>query len=429
MMVDNSNGLLADGGLFDLVTIRIENNFILARENSEIGSHRAISMTPVKKSIPYIIGNTIAVYKDELLRSGYLHAVSASNKGMVANNLIYSKYNHRTEEPYGIILKLDLDSCYNNVIIGDYWGIGYYFTHPQKIKNNVIVNARKGLYPHPYTSEPEAQYNNIFNTPVLSDGFTLDSTNISVDPMFVNEDSLDFRLQMFSPLIDAGDPEILDKDGSRSDIGLLGGPYGSEEYKYIDYPPRPPVILDVVVDSLLARIILKKNTEADFSNYNIYRSSTPNFIIDSLNLIKTTEDTSFTVRINEEKYYYKITGIDKQGKESRGSEEIELTVTGIEENKVVLEDYKLFQNYPNPFNPSTIISYRIKEESRVRLTVYNLNGEQIAVLADGNKEKGYHELEFKGEGLASGIYFYRMEVKDMERRMQYTDMKKMIYLK
>ncbi|MAT58529.1 MAG: peptidase S8, partial [Ignavibacteriae bacterium] len=107
----------------------------------------------------------------------------------------------------------------------------------------------------------------------------------------------------------------------------------------------------------------------------------------------------------------------------------ELTVTGIEENKVVLEDYKLYQNYPNPFNPSTIISYRLKEESRVRLTVYNLNGEQIAVLADGNKEKGYHELEFKGEGLASGIYFYRMEVKDMERRMRYTDMKKMIYLK
>ncbi|MAT59617.1 MAG: hypothetical protein CMF23_16720, partial [Ignavibacteriae bacterium] len=85
----------------------------------------------------------------------------------------------------------------------------------------------------------------------------------------------------------------------------------------------PPVILDVVVDSLLARIILKRNTEADFSHYNIYRSSTPNFIIDSLNLIKTTEDTSFMVRINEEKYYYKITGIDKQGNESRGSEEIE----------------------------------------------------------------------------------------------------------
>jgi hypothetical protein len=429
MMIDNKNGLLADGGLFDLVTVRIENNFILVRENSQLGLHYAISMTPVKKSIPYIIGNTIAVYKDDLLNGGYCNLVSKSNKGIVANNLIYSKYNHRAYEPYAMMLKLDLDSCYNNVIIGDYWGIGYYFTHPQKIKNNVIVNARKGLYPDPYTSEPEAHYNNIFNTPVLSDGFTLDSTNISVDPMFVNEDSLDFRLQMFSPLIDAGDPEILDKDGTRSDIGLLGGPYGSEEYKYIDYPPRPPIILDIVVDSSLARIILKRNTEADFSHYNIYRSSTPNFIIDSLNLIKTTEDTSFTVRINEEKYYYKITGIDKQGKESRGSEEIELTVTGIEENKVVLEDYKLFQNYPNPFNPSTIISYRLKEESRVRLTVYNLNGEQIAVLADGNKEKGYHELEFKGEGLASGIYFYRMEVKDMERRMQYTDMKKMIYLK
>ena len=429
MMVDNDIGIIADGGLFDLVTVNIEDNFIIVRENARLNTHDAIRMTPVKKSIPYIINNTIVCNKD-MSFFGEIYAVSASNKGMIANNLIYTKgkfrYDYGVE---GIQLIRDIDSCYNNVIIGGFEGIDYYYSHPQKIKNNVIVNGVRGIGPISYTTETEAQYNNIFNTVNPSEGFTLDSTNLSVDPMFVNEDSLDFRLQMFSPLIDAGDPEILDKDGTRSDIGLLGGPYGSEEYKYIDYPPRPPVILDVVVDSLLARIILKRNTEADFSHYNIYRSSTPNFIIDSLNLIKTTEDTSFMVRINEEKYYYKITGIDKQGNESRGSEEIELTVTGIEENKVVLEDYKLYQNYPNPFNPSTIISYRLKEESRVRLTVYNLNGEQIAVLADGNKEKGYHELEFKGEGLASGIYFYRMEVKDMERRMRYTDMKKMIYLK
>jgi hypothetical protein len=253
--------------------------------------------------------------------------------------------------------------------------------------------------------------------------------------MFVNEDSLDFRLQMFSPLIDAGDPEILDKDGSRSDIGLLGGPYGSEEYKYIDYPPRPPVILDIVVDSSLARIILKKNTEADFSHYNIYRSNTPNFIIDSLNLIKTTEDTSFTVRINEEKYYYKITGIDKQGKESKGSEEIELTVTGIEENKVVLEDYKLYQNYPNPFNPSTIIGYRLKKNGKVRIVVYDIKGERIEELINEYKTKGYHEVKFEGKqqrnisGISSGVYIYRIEIKDDLGRPIFYDMKKMIFLK
>ena len=62
--------------------------------------------------------------------------------------------------------------------------------------------------------------------------FTPDSTNLTVDPMMVNIDSslgkMDFHLQMFSPLIDKGDPNVLDKDGSRSDIGLFGGPFGEE---------------------------------------------------------------------------------------------------------------------------------------------------------------------------------------------------------
>ena len=57
-----------------------------------------------------------------------------------------------------------------------------------------------------------------------------------------HEGELNFHLQMFSPLIDRGDPAIIDKDGSRSDIGLYGGPLG-EFYKYQDLPPRVPVNL------------------------------------------------------------------------------------------------------------------------------------------------------------------------------------------
>ena len=432
MMVDNSNGLLADGGLFDLVAVRIENNFILARENSQLGTHRAISMTPVKKSIPYIIGNTIAVYKDELLRSGYLHAVSASNKGMVANNLIYSKYNHRTEEPYGIILQLDIDSCYNNVIIGDYWGIGYYFTHPQKIKNNVIVNARKGLFPDPYTSEPEAQYNNIFNTAIPSDGFTLDSTNISVDPMFVNEDSLDFRLQMFSPLIDAGDPEILDKDGSRSDIGLFGGPYG-ESYKYQDYAPKPPKNLTAEMNENEVTLNWLYNTEADFSHYRVYRDTVPNFIYDTTKVIAEVKDTTIykdKIRAGRN-VYYKITAMDNQGNQSAASEEVSIISVGVEKPKLIANDYKLFQNYPNPFNPSTMISYRLKENSRVRIVLYSTTGEKVEEIVNKHQAKGYYEINYNARkrGLSSGIYILRMEVKDENNIPGYTDAKKMILVK
>ncbi len=80
-------------------------------------------------------------------------------------------------------------------------------------------------------------------------GFNPDSTNLSVNPMVVNEDqkgALIFTYKNILPLIDAGDPNILDKDGSRSDIGLYGGPFG-ESYKYIDLAPSPPLNLNCVV--------------------------------------------------------------------------------------------------------------------------------------------------------------------------------------
>src|SRR5690606_11100889 len=63
------------------------------------------------------------------------------------------------------------------------------------------------------------------------------------DPMFVKDTlpnpqlDFDYHLQAFSPGIDKGDPDILDTDGSRSDIGLYGGPYG-ESYTYQELAPR-----------------------------------------------------------------------------------------------------------------------------------------------------------------------------------------------
>ncbi len=85
-----------------------------------------------------------------------------------------------------------------------------------------------------------------------------------------NMDSLDFHLQKYSPMIDAGDPTILDRDGSRSDIGLYGGPYGWT-YTYMDLAPRPPHNVTAVNENGLIKLTWNKNTEADFSHYRIYR--------------------------------------------------------------------------------------------------------------------------------------------------------------
>lgn len=70
--------------------------------------------------------------------------------------------------------------------------------------------------------------------------------------------------------------------------------------------------------------------------------------------------------------------------------------------------YRLEQNYPNPFNPSTSIRFELSEPSHVRLEVYSVTGQRVAVLADGTLGAGTHQVTFDAGHLTSGVYLYRM---------------------
>lgn len=86
-------------------------------------------------------------------------------------------------------------------------------------------------------------------------------------------------------------------------------------------------------------------------------------------------------------------------------------------------EVELLQNYPNPFNPSTTITYRINEPAAVRLEVFNMMGQRVAVLADGSLQAGSYTVSFDATGLSSGVYFYRINTGT------FTESKKMMLVK
>lgn len=100
-------------------------------------------------------------------------------------------------------------------------------------------------------------------------------------------------------------------------------------------------------------------------------------------------------------YYYRLKQIDFGGN-------YEYTDEVMIDAKAPLA-FKLGQNYPNPFNPSTTIQYSIPESGHVRLSVYNMIGEEIRVLVDEKIDAGFYKKIFDASNLPSGAYVYKFE--------------------
>jgi len=98
---------------------------------------------------------------------------------------------------------------------------------------------------------------------------------------------------------------------------------------------------------------------------------------------------------------------------------IDFSTVDVEDVNVIPLSFELEQNYPNPFNPSTTIEFQISEPGFVSLKVFDVLGNEIAVLVNEDKPIGYYKVEFNtsnlinNNNLNSGIYFYRLLVNEI----------------
>jgi len=74
--------------------------------------------------------------------------------------------------------------------------------------------------------------------------------------------------------------------------------------------------------------------------------------------------------------------------------------------------FALCGNYPNPFNASTLISYELPIDSHVKLEVYNISGQKVATLVNGQQQAGYRSITWDASEVSSGVYFYKLTAGD-----------------
>lgn len=126
--------------------------------------------------------------------------------------------------------------------------------------------------------------------------------------------------------------------------------------------------------------------------------------------------------------------IDEVGNKSMVSI-FRIVPTSVKNELRLPESFALLQNYPNPFNPITLLKYQLPVESKVILRIYNILGQEVRTLTDGVQEAGYKSVEWNstnnfGNTVASGIYFYRIEVTSVsEPSKSFIQVKKMLLLK
>ncbi|MBK7160622.1 MAG: T9SS type A sorting domain-containing protein [Ignavibacteria bacterium] len=118
-----------------------------------------------------------------------------------------------------------------------------------------------------------------------------------------------------------------------------------------------------------------------------------------------SENYSFNDRnVASGRYNYRLKQIDFNGN-------FEYFNLSNEVNVGAPDNFSLRQNYPNPFNPSTKIEFALPKDGNVSLSVYDNSGKEVASLINENRAAGYYTVDFNAAGLASGVYFYKLDVR------------------
>ena len=256
------------------------------------------------------------------------------------------------------------------------------------------------------------------------------NNNMTEDPLFVDIDVSDFRLQLGSPCIDAGTSD-LDGNGFEDyfDFNGIAPDLGAIEYIF-----EAPELFNPVVNEQDSSVILLWSSipSDDLQYYRLERSSDSMFsVIDAMYIVDENNYLEENLEWDQE-YFFRVSAfVGYWTNHSNIASVILGTLDAdiiLSENLIIPVDYALYQNYPNPFNPFTILRYGIPEDGLVNITVYDMLGNEINQLVKEVQNPGYKSIQWnatnnQGQPVSAGVYLYSIEAGDFRQT------KKMILLK
>jgi len=200
-------------------------------------------------------------------------------------------------------------------------------------------------------------------------------------------------------------------------------PYIVVQYSYIT--PVELTSFAATTDSRNVTLNWSTATELNNSGFQVERSSGSDYTVVGFvtghgTVTNIQNYTYVDQNVSEGKYNYRLKQIDFDGT-FEYSNAVEVEVLGV-------KDFSLGQNYPNPFNPSTTINFSLAVDSKVSLKIFDVLGQEVATLVNGQLAAGSQKVSFNASSLNSGVYFYRIDADGIDGQ-KFSSVKKMILTK
>ena len=196
-------------------------------------------------------------------------------------------------------------------------------------------------------------------------------------------------------------------------------------YSTDDLAPIPPTGLAGRLEGSSVILTWDEAYDKDVETFDVYRSVDANFDINTAEYLGSTRNLTFTdASLTGSTIYYSLTAVDFSKNVSDNAPPVSVIITDVAEDlSGVPSEFELYANYPNPFNPSTQIKFGLPDNSKVKLTIYNAVGKEVATLVNEQLSAGYHVYTWNAANNASGVYFYQIQTDNI------VQVKKMVLVK